>query len=101
MNANDALTGYGFQSTEEGLVFRGPLGQKRTRYVAVDGGFNRYEWEDGAWRQYPYTIHPDWEGIAGLAFDAKQAAMFEGARLKPDCFEWVWPEDEIVTVYGA
>lgn len=99
--ATDALIAYGFQSTDEGLVKLGPSGQKRTRYVAVDGGFNRFEWEDGTWRQYPYTIHPDWEGVGGLAFDVKQGALYAGSRVKAECFEWVWPESEILKVYGA
>lgn len=101
MNAIDALTGYGFADPGNGYTLFSASGSPRTRYVEVDGGFNRYEWEDGAWRQYPYAIHPDWEGIGGLAFDVKQGAMFDGSRVKPECFEWVWPESEILKVYGA
>lgn len=101
MTATEALISYGFRSTDKGLVFTGPFGQKRTRYVPVDGGgFNRFEWEDGVWRQYPLCVHADWEGIGGLAFDAKNAAMDPNSKLKPECFEWTWPEAELVKVYA-
>ena len=101
--ATDAFKNYGFVPDSEGLVRVNPLtGAPRTRYVAVvGGGFHRYEREDGAWRQYPYSIHADWEGVGGLAFDAKQGASDANAKVKPECFEWVYPEAFIVAEYGG
>ena len=96
------LETYGFVQTKDGWIKSGPDGRERTKYEATEGGFLRFEREDGVWRQYPYTIHPDWEGVGGLAFDVKQAAMSGiGGKVKPECFEWVYPPSEIERTYGA
>lgn len=100
--ATDALLAYGFVPDGKGLVKTNPAtGQQRTRYETVEGGFHRFEREDGGWRQYPYTIHPDWEGVGGLAFDEKQARGQLSAKVKPECFEWVYPAAFVEGTYGA
>lgn len=99
MDAKKALIDYGF-SDEGGAFVISRGGKLRDKYESVPGGFHRFRREDGEWRQYPFSIHKDWEGIGGMAFDAKQKAEMGGV-VKPECFEWVYPEEWIVREYTA
>lgn len=98
--AQEHLKDYGFVEGPDGLVKASIRGNRpKTRFVPVDGGFLRYEREDGVWRQYPFSIHSDWQ-LGGLAFDVKQAAEDPNAKVKPECFDWVYPESEITKIYS-
>ena len=101
MEAYQYLEAYGFLHIGKVWVKSGPDGRERTKYMETTGGFLRWEREDGEWRAYPYTIHADWAGISGLAFDEKQARLGGGGSVKPDCFNWVYPQSEIERTYGA
>lgn len=99
-SATESLEAYGFVRTDEGWTKNKELtGKPRTRYVSVEGGFHRFEMEAGEWRQYPLSIHAEWEGVGGLAFDDK--AQDQNAKVKPDCFEWVYPPEWVVNEYST
>ncbi len=96
------LESYGFKKEAEDWVFRNEAGDPKTKYTkALGGGFFRYEMEGGVWRQYPHSIHKDWEGIGGLAFDAKHGATDANSKVKPECFDWIYPDEEIAKIYGT
>ena len=99
--ATKALMSYGFEDQGDGSFVLSKAGREKVKFVPQDGGFHNFRREDGAWRQYPFSIHADWKGVGGLCFDEKQAAESNSPpeRVKPQCYEWVFPEAWVVTEY--
>ena len=86
VNAVQALVEYGYTKDTDG-VFRQPRrGGQSWKQTA--GGYLRYDYVDGADQPTPFTLRDEFNGVSGLTHTKN-----------PDCYVWVWPEEEIDKIY--
>ncbi|MFA5936482.1 MAG: hypothetical protein WC822_01245 [Candidatus Paceibacterota bacterium] len=88
-NVEKSLVAYGFEETEEGFVLN-KAGRPKTKWVPVDDGFHRFEREDGAWAQYPFSVNEKFARVSGLAYDTH-----------PECFDEVYPFEHVGNIYAV
>ena len=98
-NAVKALREYGY-IVSEGMWVKKDKPTRTQSWKSVEGGFHRFDPDNGAWIQIPYKLLPEFDshqkdgvwipGVAGL--DYKRAEH-------KDCFDWVWPADYVANMY--
>lgn len=91
--ARDALKAKGF--TEDGDVYTSSRGDvERTRYEAVAGGFKRFFKGEAMFHSMLPEDDPVFEGLPPSVRNGVDADKY------PRFFQWVWPAEDIVSIYG-
>lgn len=83
------LVAYGFEKTDEGFVLT-KAGRPKTKWVPTEGGFHRFEREDGEWVQYPHSVNAKFARVSGLTYAEH-----------PECFDTVYSVEEVGVIYAA
>lgn len=84
-----ALRAYGY--VDEGVRWFSRRKHNTTQsWEETEGGFLRWDPDNGAWQATPYALMPDFQKTGGLDFrnPAHQ-----------HCFEWVWPAEHVEKIY--
>lgn len=86
-----ALQAYGF--IQEGNMWFSRGKRDRTQcWQETENGFFRHDPDNLSRTPIPYKIKPEFEGTGGLDFNL---------AAHKNCFDWVWPYEEIVKTYKA
>lgn len=89
MSATDELIAYGY-AEEDGEFVRRKAGRLKDKYVPTEGGWLRFNRDDGAWVPVDFTMLPKWQGVAGLH-----------PSTHPECYDYVHPDSWVETEYAA
>lgn len=97
---------FGFVEDESGALVRVRDGVERTRFVPVDGGFEHYFRGEKQAHSLKPPSDPAWDAVYAALGQQRQDGVLprfmEGhtPETSPQFYQWVWPPDEIVKVYG-
>ena len=96
--AKAALVANGFVANDDGTVYtkyRNKGTVERTRYEVVDGGFHRFFKGEQAEHSLLPKGDPAWDGLPPGARNGVSASEY------PKFFQWVWPAEDILKIYGG
>ena len=86
MTAVKALVEYGYAKDADGR-YRQP-GRRTQVWEETDGGWLRYDSENGAEVAQVHSVAEAFRGTSGLTKDKN-----------PEAFDWVYPDDEVARIY--
>lgn len=89
-----ALKARGFVEKDDGTLVEYRNGAERTRYVLVGGGFERHFKGERMVHSMLPEDDPVFDGLPPSVRNGVDADKF------PRFFQWVWPAEDIVSIYG-
>jgi hypothetical protein len=87
MAAKEWLLKYGYVQGADGR-YRRPGKRTQVWEEIPDGGWNRYEIEDGKEVQEVHSVAEEFQGVGGLH-----------KNTHPDSFVWVYPDEYVENIY--